>query len=921
MTHYCVISHTHWDREWYETQEQFRLRVIDLFDNLLDLLDQQPTYVFHMDAQAIVVEDYLEIKPDNRSRVERYIRAGRLLIGPWYVQNDFFLTSGEATVRNLLLGIELSQQYGCCTRIGYAPDQFGLISQLPQILRGFGIDNCVFGRGCLRLHVLPDGSVDEPEKNPAEFIWKGPDGSDVLAVWMCYWYNNAQRFSADIDKALRLATLQKELFAGRAATPYLLLMNGVDHLEAQEDLLPILQQVQLRLPADEKIYQTTMPHYLELVRSALEQPLSVRTGEMMDGRDGNLLKDTSSSRIYLKIKNTALQNLLSNQLEPLYTLLESFGMAGIYPAAELRYLWKMLIRNHAHDSICGCSKDAVHRHMEDRFAAIGELADRLLCRGMHQLALHTCAGLPEEDYVVTIFNALERPRTEIVELDVDICAADHPAGLTITAPNAAPVPFEVLSHTQLNKFVITPVNLPGFIATDRYRIRMLAQDIPASGFSTYHVQTDTQTASAPAAQCFCEQGADGIWVLENRALRLEADTSGRISLLHKASGRRYADILELSDSADLGHSYISVPAADDQPVLFSAFIPQISAESGALQSRLFLHYDVQLPACYAFSAKRRSEAPVPFALDLMLTLGAADEYVRVRTSFTNTAKDHRLRLLVKTGLDSELSYALSPFDIVTRSKWKNDRRICDETEHNSGMAAICQGQDMLSVLNCGIYSYENLQDAQGTLAFTLVRATGRISEEGPGLPEDDAWVVPENQCLRPIVCELALLPLHAAHSGCGRTLAAEAAYRAKTFQNPLLAQSEPIERRKFMGGRTAVQDSSIAELFYRPLEYAACNLGRSAQLFSLETDNVIVTALKKAWHADGYILRMFNAAPQTQQACLRLYEFAGYDAFVTNLEETEREALPTDNALLRLDMQPAQIVTLYFSKKRPATEV
>ncbi|MBQ4064567.1 MAG: alpha-mannosidase, partial [Clostridia bacterium] len=144
---YCLISHTHWDREWYLPLENFRMRLVDLIDNLLDILDKDPNYRFHLDAQTIVLEDYLEIRPHKRAALEGHVTGGRILVGPWYVQNDFHLTSGEATVRNLMIGTKIAKSFGESMPIGYAADQFGLIAQLPQILLGFGLTEGVFGRG------------------------------------------------------------------------------------------------------------------------------------------------------------------------------------------------------------------------------------------------------------------------------------------------------------------------------------------------------------------------------------------------------------------------------------------------------------------------------------------------------------------------------------------------------------------------------------------------------------------------------------------------------------------------------------------------------------------------------------------------------------------------------------------------------
>ena len=158
MKYFCVVSHTHWDREWYMPLEWFKLKLVDLIDHLLATLEKYPAYIFHLDAQTVVLEDYLEYRPSRRETLRRYITEGRLVVGPWYLQNDFYLTSGESTIRNLLEGRRIAASFGNCGKVGYAADQFGNISQLPQILNNFGLDNFVFGRGLADYEVGPQGS-------------------------------------------------------------------------------------------------------------------------------------------------------------------------------------------------------------------------------------------------------------------------------------------------------------------------------------------------------------------------------------------------------------------------------------------------------------------------------------------------------------------------------------------------------------------------------------------------------------------------------------------------------------------------------------------------------------------------------------------------------------------------------------------
>lgn len=906
MKHYCVISHTHWDREWYMTQEQFRLRLADLMDHLLELLEQEPDYIFHLDAQTVVLEDYWEVRPEAEAVCRRYIREGRLRIGPWYVQNDFLLTSGEATIRNLLLGSKQARELGRCDTVGYTPDQFGLPSQLPQILRGFGIDNCVFGRGYHGYYVDEDGQIRE-KLPPAEFLWQSPDGSRVLAVCMSFWYNNAQRFSADSDRAMKLVQWQKDHFEGVAATPYLLLMNGCDHIEAQEDLLPILRQLQTRMPQGDAIYQTTMEHYLELVRGALGgRTLPVHSGELLQGLNDHTLKDTNSTRIYLKTKNAALQNLLENQLEPLYTMLEMSGMSGVYPAGHLDYLWKMLIRNHAHDSICGCSKDAVERHVEDRMACVEEGGYDLLRRGMELLSAHVRRdNLTKEDYLITVFNSLEAPRTETVEVTVDILAKDRPRGLRLLNEAGQEVPFALTDQKRINKRVVSAINLPGFLEVERFRVRLVAEAVPAFGYRTYRVRTD----AAPAPAAVEAPPVDGpSWVLENRYLRAEVDSAGRLDLLHRESGHWFRNVLTLEDTADLGHSYISLPLPGDRPVRLAGFQPEIFWETRDIAGQtLCLRYDLLLPQGLENGVRSASVCHNP--LTLRLTLGAEDRALSAAFELKNRAKDHRLRALVSTGLDSAKTTALSPFDLVTHDKWEIDTRLCNETRHNSGSVTIEKNGLGLTVLNRGIYGYENLQRSKGVLAFTLMRATGRIwPEDTTGAPEDDSWLAPENQCLRPLRLELALYP------HLGGAVEAQAPLAAKAFQNPLLVHCGAVDTRKFLGGRPALQDANIDENFYRSDPYPAVRLPETGGAVELQGRGLQVTAWKKAFDRHGYILRFFNAGCTAVQAKLKWRGILVARVWKTDLQETARQPLTLEKDAVRMTVRAKEIVTLLLEQ-------
>lgn len=143
-----VIPHSHWDREWYATFEEFRFYLVHFMDELTELLEEDEGFrSFMLDGQASLLEDYLEVRPEKRELLRSLVREGRLEIGPWYVQPDEFLISGEALVRNLMLGDRVAKDFGPVMKQGYVPDTFGHVNQLPQILRGFDIGTFYFMRG------------------------------------------------------------------------------------------------------------------------------------------------------------------------------------------------------------------------------------------------------------------------------------------------------------------------------------------------------------------------------------------------------------------------------------------------------------------------------------------------------------------------------------------------------------------------------------------------------------------------------------------------------------------------------------------------------------------------------------------------------------------------------------------------------
>ncbi len=358
---FLVVPHTHWDREWYLPFELFRLRLGATVDGVLDTLERDPSFrSFTLDGQAILLEDYVDVRPENEGRLRAMLAAARLEAGPSYVLPDEILVGGESLVRNLLLGRRVCRRFGIePSGAGYLPDSFGHPAQLPQILAGFGLRTLLFSRGL----------GDELEDVGVFFRWRaGP--AEVVACQMLPHYDNFARLSWYHDAEERVREIVErfgELVQG-AGQDTILLANGSDHLPIEPELPELLDGLAETLGAEFRIgrYDEYAP---------VADGLRTYEGELVGSRLQNVLRGVNSARIYLKQANErAERQLLSIETAAaLRTLREDEP----YPAADLRLAWRNLLRNHPHDSICGCSCDEVHRDMLVRYEHLDRTLDQL----------------------------------------------------------------------------------------------------------------------------------------------------------------------------------------------------------------------------------------------------------------------------------------------------------------------------------------------------------------------------------------------------------------------------------------------------------------------------------------------------------------------------------------------------------------
>ncbi|MBB6730575.1 alpha-mannosidase [Cohnella zeiphila] len=895
-----IISHSHWDREWYLPYEKHHVRLIELVDTLMDTLARDSEYrSFFLDGQTIILEDYLQVRPDRRAELEKWIREGRIRIGPWYILQDAFLTSGEANLRNLLIGHQDARRYGQISKIGYFPDTFGNIGQAPQILRQAGIDNAVFGRG-----VKPTGfnntvADSDYESSYSELLWEGPDGSRVLGILFANWYSNGNEVPADPAEAKEYWD-RKLADAGKyASTGELLYMNGCDHQPIQTDLSEAIR-VARELYPDTAFVHSNFEDYLKAVRDSLSGELSVVKGELRSQRtDGwSTLVNTASARVYLKQMNQRGQTLLEKVAEPLAAMAHLQGEA--YPQPLLTYAWKTLMQNHPHDSICGCSVDEVHREMVTRFAKSAHVAETIVDAAKQALAdkvdTTVFARYGEDPLPLVAFNTTGRSRTGTVELELDAARIYFregvPSGEMIRRMKELDLGRRALVDAEGQAVICRVEDLGlqfGYDLPDdkfrqpywcrRVRLTFEAANVPALGSKAY---AWVRSAAAPEAGSLVQ----GERTLENAALRVDVADDGTLTVTDKASGRTYRDLLIYEDTGDIGNEYMYKQPDGEKPLTTKGLAAEIRVvEDAPYRAAVEIVHRWAVPASAdaLFEAEKqeavyfperkaqRVAETVPLTIRTIVSLERGGRGVGVKTSFDNQAKDHRVRALFPTDLAASVHRADAIFEAAVRpnepaAEWVNP----SNAQHQQAFVDVSEAAAGLTVANRGLNEYEVLRDGRNTIAVTLLRSVAELGDWG-------VFPTPEAQCLGEHTAELMLIP----HAGDG---AANGAYEeAYAFQVPWTA------------AQTGVHEGELAPV---------------RSVLTWEGEGLAFSSMKIGEEDGSLMLRWYNLRPQASELTLRVKDAASL--YKSNVLERTGPTIAAADASgeVAVPVGPCEIVTL-----------
>jgi len=901
------------------------MMLVEFFDRLLDILDTEPRYKSYLlDSQVVPVEDYLEVRPEQRNRISDHVSTGRLLIGPWYTCPEEFCVNGESLVRNLLYGNKVAGEFGGAMKVGYSPFSYGQTSQMPQIYGGFGIDTNLFYHGV---------SHDEV---PNEFMVEGPDGSRLFGSQMSskarynfyfYLYRpvvygktidertyewqagglpfhfcdqercTGHHFLADPVKHFHQSKIGpcvkdlREKEAAVATTKYLAYMQGHDSSGADLLELKAIDAAQKFLGNDTMVH-SSLPEYIAKVKKAARN-LTVLSGERRTpspmGPRLHLFGEVTSGRVRMKRLNALTEHVLQRWAEPWSSI--SWYLGDEYPASLLEIAWKYLLKCHAHDSIAGSGVDQIEKDVVHRLEQANNIADALTGRALQQVQVridNSDAG--PDDVLLTIFNPSPFPRSEVLTATVDLPDSCGYKEFSISDTKGGAVPTQLVTRRPHNAVVRHLDDATMEMPAEQVTFHLETRDVPSMGYTTYKLEHEDDLSITK------DMLVTGRNSMENEHLAVTVNTDGTLSLCHKDSGVTFDRLHYFEDGGEAGHAWMHIePAVDKIVTTLDCPVTVALEESGPLVSSYRVEYRMRVPEGLdeaggdftkrlegSGDASRRTAETKELKIVSLIRLRRGSRCVEVTTRFDNRCRNHRLRVMFPTHIKATYSAAEMAFDVVEReidrepdSPWF---AASNPTHPQHRFVDVSDGVVGMAIINDGVREYEVTDDDERTIALTLLRAY-----------------------------EVSLTTV---------------SKRWERHPEMMLSQTQGIHEFRYLiyphsGTWDQAGVYAEAERLTVPMRVAQVgphggDMPKHQSFMSIKPANLVLSALKQSEDGQSLVLRLFNPTKQELPAEIRFSKKIRIAA-LTNLNEETAEGLRSKGKTLRFPVGHKKIVTVHVT--------
>lgn len=853
-----VLPHTHWDREWYFTQQDSDVLATYNFTKVIETLETESDYsCYHLDGQSSIVEDYLKVLPEMRDRMAKLVGDRKLFIGPWYTQTDSFNVAGESIIRNLKYGMHIAESMGHSMTVGYLPDTFGHNAQMPTLFKGFGIDNIIFWRGI--------DFDDQVEKS--NFTWTSAGGDSIVACNLVHGYGAAKNIVAEPEHLDKKIFPMIEKIKQLSGLDEVIIPSGGDQVNIDPALAETLRTATERSPAGDVYEISSMEAYIDYLRQH-QEGFEEFKGEFKTPRYARIHKTIGSVRYDIKKLNFEIEQFLIKKLELVMAVAKANGIEVHTQLIDIA--WKKIIECHAHDSMGGCNSDATNADIMHRLKQAEEIAHGLYNLIIKEIATQVC---DESDLM--LFNSHLKPYTGLADA---VIFSKHPA--IALSLNGESVEVEVVRRETLDGGKVIEVTKDGEKEVPvppyyRYELKVAVTDLPAMGYRKYSVvegKTVTEALPTPTTQS-----------IENDRYTLTFE-SGQLALTDKHSGRTLSNLLSLENVADDGDSYDFSPLEGDTPITSSVF-GLVECQQGKLLQTMTVNACMQVPGDLAARKQGIRDAEISFVITLSLEKGSRNLEVTVDTC--NQVKDHRVRLLVNTDVISEQSISTMPFGVIERpvanqpvEGWREKFREAPvDVETTEGAVALEEAGKAVILNGRGLKEFQILEASENQsqkIALTLFKSVGVLGKDDlvwrPGRASGINNTVVHTldaQLLKSMQFSFAIAMTEEASHQTIRSLETEYLSKPFSYQKQGLNSFENrLER-----FQVRFEEREMASEF--SLFSVSENLELSSVSHSLNDDNVL-------------LLRLFNASEEAVQIDLNQFnEYA--QVSVVNYREQVQE--------------------------------
>jgi len=844
-----VVPHSHWDREWYFTIEDSNILLAENMPYLMDVLEKDERFnAYTFDAQASILDEFVKVCPEEKTRLSKLIKDKRIFVGPWYTQTDSLLVNKESVVRNLLYGTTICEDYGHSMNVGYLPDIFGQNAYLPTIFKGFDIDYAIFQRGL----------YNDELNNDLNMGWTSPDGEEIPTNNIFLGYGPGKFLASDdeyINEKLipmldRLADLNK-------STDNLLLPAGGDQVLVRDHFPNVIEELNKKVDKYEFIltdYETFMKETFS--NNTFENKIE---GELRGTQKSRIHRTIGSVRYDIKKLNSEVENKILNVLEPLAVMGKKFGIK--YPQSWLDMMWKLLFDVHAHDSIGGCNSDDTNKEVVNRLEKVTRMTDSLINIIKKKITYAISEKLGKEN-ILTLFNTNTRESKGYFEA---VIFTNKP-GVKLTTTSGEEVKFEIAEQELLSggkQVMVTAegekeVELPGYYRSKLY----INKEVASFGWETILVEETEGTSKVEASR---EN------FISNDYMTVSVE-GGYVNL--EKGGVKTEDFFYFENTGDYGDSYDYSPLAGDKAI-FMHDANFISSEKGEMSEKMTLSHKVVLPK--NLDERKNLNSTEEFEIFTTIELRRDEKLIRISHKLDNNVEDHRLRVVFKTGITGQThSYSDTGYSLIAHEinnpyfkNWRENKFVEAPIEiYNMENVALLRNENKTAgVIVEGIKEYQIINE--GEMAVSLFKGIGLLGRDNLVWRPGRASGINNKVVYTP-----------------NAQLTGELEFNYAFYIDENVNDTEIFNQvERFIVKKASYQKQSLntfeerVERFEIPM--LTETLEANASFLNIKNENVFVSCIKASHDGERTIVRLYNPTATDEKVVF------GEEVIISNLKERE----------------------------------